>query len=97
MTKLTNEERETIICFNAADRETVHVFSDDPVWMRKLERAGAVVTKEHPSGGKEYSLERRQVSIRKLAGKKVMSDEQRQKARERMHKMLEAKRTATEQ
>lgn len=92
---LTREEMETIICFNAADRETVHVFSDDQVWQRKLERAGAVITKEHPSGGKEYTLEYRQVSIRKVASKRDMSPEQRQKARERLQRMREIKHEKT--
>lgn len=85
---LTREEQETIVYFSADNRETVHVFSDDIVWQRKLERAGAVITKEHPSGGKEYTLEYRQISIRKLASRREMSPENRQKAKERMHKML---------
>lgn len=88
---LTLEETETCFLFNAAERNTCYVFSDDKVWQRKLERAGAVITKEFPGGAKEYTLERRQVSIRKLAAKREMSPEQRMEARERIKKMLEAK------
>lgn len=89
--KLTLEETETVLLFNAADKSTVYVFSEDKTWQRKLERAGAVLTKEFPGGAKEYTLERRQVSIRKLAAKREMPPEQRMAARERIKKMLEAK------
>lgn len=88
---LTREEMETAIVFNAANRETVYVFSDDPTWQRKLERAGATVKKEHPGGAKEYTLAYRQVSIRKLKEKKILTDEQRQAARERFKKIREAR------
>jgi len=80
---------ETCILFNAADRNYCHVFSNDSVWQRKLERAGAVVTKELSSGGKEYRLEAKQVSIRKLSQGRKMTEEQRNAARERLRKARE--------
>lgn len=88
---LSREESETCILFNAADRENVHVFSDDPVFQRKLERAGAVIKKVNPSGSKEYTLRYNQISIRKLKAKKEMTEEQRQRARERLNRMREAR------
>lgn len=88
---LTSEERETLISLCADDRTTAYAFSDDPTMQRKLERAGAVITKVHPSGGKEYRLEARQISIRKIAAKRNMTPEQKANARERMKKMQEAK------
>lgn len=91
MANLEKSEMETCILFNAGNRSTVHVFSDDKTWQRKLERAGAVITKVYSSGGKEYELQYRQISIRKLGKKKEMSEEQRQAASERLKKMREAK------
>lgn len=88
---LSREEQETCILFNAANRETVFVFSDDPTWQKKLEKAGAVVTKIHLTGGKEYELQYRQITVRKLAVKKSMTDEQRQAAKERLKNMRKAR------
>jgi hypothetical protein len=53
--------------------------------MRKLESAGAIFVKT-TGEGKEYTIEYRQLSIRK-AGKKVMSEENKVRARERMREM----------
>lgn len=64
MNELTNAERET--CFNvvADDRNTVHVFSDDPVMQRRIERVGGeLVREEGPS--KWYTLRADQLLLRK--------------------------------
>lgn len=91
MTTLSREEMETCILFNAANRETVYVFSDDPVWQRKLERSGARIVKEHSSGGKEYELEYWQVSIRKKKVKREYTDEQRKTMADRLSLSRKAK------
>lgn len=90
MTEQTRAEQEAIFYISGDNRETIHAFADDPTWQRKLERLGAIVTKELKGGGKEYTIEYRQLSIRK-AGKRDMADEQKAAARERMLKMQEAR------
>lgn len=86
MPLLTREEMECIFYLSADNRQTIHVFCDDLVWQRKLERLGAKITRDLGNGGKEYEIEYRQLSIRK-AGKKEMSAEQKEKARERMREI----------
>lgn len=95
MTEQTRAEQETHLLINADDRNLIHCFSDEPVWQRKLERAGAIITKELKGGGKEYTIEYRQLSIRK-AGKREMSEEQKAASKERMKKMLEARKAQNE-
>ena len=46
MTKLTKSEMETIISFGSLDK-TANVWSNDPVWMKKLEKLGAKVTEDY--------------------------------------------------
>lgn len=85
------EIQECILTICATEKDVVHIFCDYPKWMNKLERAGAVITKVHPSGGKEYTLDVRQLSIRKKRTAKEMSEEQRQQARERLKRMRETR------
>lgn len=95
MTEQTKAEMETLFSITEDNRNTIHVFSDSAVWQRKLERAGAVITRELKGGGKEYTIEYRQLSIRK-AGKRELSEEQKVASKERMKKMLEARKTKNE-
>lgn len=64
---LTREERETIIYLNAADRDNIHVFSDDPVLQKRLDEIADEEDIETMSNGfsKKYRLEKGQVSFRK--------------------------------
>lgn len=84
----TKEEQETHFLLNANNRETIHIFCDDPVWQRKLERAGAKVKRINSSGGKEYEILYKQLSIRKIS-QRTMTEEQKLAAKERMRKMRE--------
>ena len=83
MGNLTLEEQET--CFNiiASDRSKVHVFTDDPVWIARLDKVSEAV--RNTGEGKEYILRIEQLVVRK--GKKHMSDEQRAAMSERMRKL----------
>lgn len=94
---LTLEEQETNLNMVAIDRTTWHVFTDDPVMQRKLERIGAVLVRENLFGGKEYTLRADQVLLRKGKRKQIskMTEEQRAKASERM-KEINSKRRRTE-
>lgn len=81
MNNLSNAERETILTMVADDRNRWHCFCDDPVMAARLDKLGAKRIREH-LGGVEFELDAGQVLLRK--GKKPVSDEARQKARERM-------------
>lgn len=81
MNDLTNAERETIISQSADNRDAWHVFSDDPVTIRRLEKLGAtrLVTR---AGSAEFELRADQLLIRR--GKRSTSEAQRGAARQRM-------------
>lgn len=85
MTSLSLEEQETHLNMTAENRAVWQVYSDDPVMQRRLERIGAVLTKEEPSGGRHYSLRADQVLLRK--GKRQVSDEQRRRAIQQLAKL----------
>lgn len=76
------EEIETQFYQNAADRHSWECYTDDKVWMRRLDAIGAELVREHEGGGRSYKLRGDQVLIRK--GKRAVSDEQRVAARERL-------------
>lgn len=80
--ELSNAERETHFNIVADDRNTVHAFSDDPVWMARLDK---LATGTAHKGGKSYKLHIDQLVIRK--GKKAMSDAQKAQMSERMRSM----------
>jgi len=75
---------ETAFYQNAEDRSKWQVFSDDPYWQRKLEKAGAVLVKAG-GDGKTYTLRQDQVLIR--VGKRAVSKAQRDSAAIRMRNM----------
>ena len=74
MADLTNAERETCISMTADNRDTWHIFSDDPVMQRRFESIGATLTKER-GGSKWYTLPANQISLRNPP--KPMSEERR--------------------
>ena len=74
MVDLTNAERETCISMTADNRDTWHIFSDDPVMQRRFESIGATLTKER-GGSKWYTLPANQISLRNPP--KPMSEERR--------------------
>lgn len=84
----TNEEIETAFYQNAADRSTWNLYTNDAVWMRRLEALGIPADKEHYGGAKSYTLRADQVVVRK--GKKAMSDEQKAQLAARMRELRSA-------
>ncbi len=82
---LTLEEQETIFITCAAERGKWEAFTTDPVWMRRLEKMGAVLVEEH-SLSRRYTLRAEQILIRK--GKRAVSERQRAVAAERMKKIV---------
>lgn len=72
MMDLSNAERETHLNLVAADRSTWHVYSDDPVMIRRLEAIGATLVKVEHGGGKHYTLPDSQVTLRRA--QKPMSE-----------------------
>jgi hypothetical protein len=76
---LTQAEQETIFSICAEDRSIVHVFSDDPVFQKKLESIGAKLVREASGGvSKFYEMRSDQLVIR--TGKRKVSEEQRARA-----------------
>lgn len=88
MASLTLEEMETSIYCNATDRSTWHVYSDDPVWQRRLEAAGATLVQETHGGGRKYTLRSDQLTLRK--GKRAVSDERKAQLAARLRAMRAA-------
>lgn len=84
MNDLSNAERETMLNMPADDRSGWIVFSDDPVMMRKLEKANAEFVR-NVGAGKEYRLKAEQVTFRR--GKKQLSEEAKAKLSERMRRL----------
>lgn len=77
---LTNEERETVFSMTADDHGTFTVFSDDPYWMRRLDKLAEFV--RVVGEGKEYRLKAEQIRLR--TGKRRMSEAQRAQLADRM-------------
>lgn len=90
MANQTADEMETMFNIVASDRNTVLVFSDDPVWMRRLDKLGTFV--RNTGEGKEYTLRIDQLVVR--SGKRQVSETQRAAATETMRKIHMARQTA---
>lgn len=75
------DHRETHLNMMAHDHKTWELFSDDPYWIRRMEKLGIEPT-ERVGDGFLYRLLADQVLIRK--GKRPTSEKQRQVAAERM-------------
>ena len=78
-------EQETIICFNKEDSEA-HVFTYEFTWQRHIEqRFGVKPIMDNGFGGKEYVVPKSRIG-KPLAprAKKVLTEEQKAKARERI-------------
>lgn len=90
MANQTTDEQETMFNVVASDRNTIHVFSDDPFWMRRLDKFGTFV--RNTGEGKEYTLRADQLVVR--AGKKQVSETQRAASVEKMRKIHAAREMA---
>jgi hypothetical protein len=71
--ELLPEERETMFNMTGNNHNEWIVFSDDPYWMRRLDKVATVI--RIVGKGKEYRLRAEQVVLR--MGKKQLSEEQR--------------------
>jgi hypothetical protein len=81
--ELSNAERETHLSMVAQDRSIWHVYSDDPVMLRRIEAIGAKLIRIAADGlGRHYELPANQVSLRNV--RKPMSEEQRARLADRM-------------
>jgi len=93
---LSNAERETHLNLVADDRGMWHVFSDDPVMIRRLDKIATAT--QIVGQGKQYKLQANQVILRKPPRKRTYTDDERQILAERMrnlrkqagHQVLEA-------
>lgn len=84
--ELITDHRETHLNMMAGDHGEWELFSDDPFWMRRLEKIG-IKPSEKVGEGNIYKLRADQVLIR--VGKRAVSDEQRKKSAERMRLLRE--------
>jgi len=81
---LTNEERETLISFDETQAPAV-IFTYNKKWQRHLEgRFGLKPLTDNGFGGREYVIPKSRISLPRVPRK--MSDEQKQKAAERLRK-----------
>jgi hypothetical protein len=77
MPTLTLDEMETHFNIVASDRSIVEIYSDDPVYQRKLEAVGAFLVREEPDRcGKHYTLPAKQLSLRRPMTKQSFTAEQ---------------------
>jgi hypothetical protein len=61
MTRLTGQEKETIICFNEQD-DTAAIFTYNKAWQKHLEvKLGLKPTMNNGFGGKEYELPKKRI------------------------------------
>ena len=89
MKELTLAEQETALYMSADDRNTWHVFSDDPVLHRKMDAVGATLVRQSADGGsKWYTLPANQLTIRQPT--KPMSEERKAQLGDRMRAMRAA-------
>ena len=79
MSDLTREEQETLYNFTAQDRidKVLHVFSDDPVEINRLERLGLKGKRVGEFGGMEFVVDMTQYTFTGLRRKRVVSDAER--------------------
>ena len=61
---LTNAERETHFNMVAEDRTTWYVFTDDPVWIRKMDKCPGATLIRETGEGKEYTLPANWLGVR---------------------------------
>jgi hypothetical protein len=73
---IDNDSRETHLNQSASDHNTWHIFTDDPYWIRRLDKVGELV--RETGQGREYKLQGNQVIVRAIPKKRVLTDEQRE-------------------
>jgi len=85
---LSRDEMETHISQTAQERidNVLHIYSDDEVWIRKIEKLGIGGAVVNGFGGKEYKVDMNDYSLY-LRKKPKMTDAQRAQASDRMKKL----------
>ena len=81
--RLSLEDMETTFSISATDRKVVHAWSDDPVWIAKLDKM-AKATESYQDGTSKFyvlPLNEYTFTVRK---KRKMSAEERRKSAERL-------------
>lgn len=86
--KLTNQERETIICFNEADK-TAEVFTYNGRMLRDLDKLSSERPdevqhkKDNGDGGHTYIVPKKWIKVR---ASRILTEEQKKQAADRMAK-----------
>lgn len=62
--KFSLDEQETTFTIDATDRSLVRVYSNDPVWIARLQKIGAKVYRACDDGGMFFDLPAKQLSVR---------------------------------
>jgi hypothetical protein len=84
------DEQETTFIIEATDRNTLSIFSNDRVWVKRLGDLGIVPSKENEYG-KWYIVDLKEYNFR-LSKKRQLSEEDRKKLSERMTLLREQER-----
>lgn len=79
----TLEEQEFSIYGNAAERNVIYGFADDPYWQRRFEAAGAELVRTD-GDARFYKLRLNQITIRKPSKKRDISPERKAELSTRM-------------
>lgn len=82
MIELSPDERETHLSMSGNEHGHWDVFTDDPYWIRRLEKLG-IEPIRIVGAGCQYRLTAEQVLIRK--GKRYVSEAQRERLRQNAH------------
>lgn len=82
------DEQETTFTIDATDRSLVRVYSNDPVFIARLEKVGAKVHRRADDGGMFYDLPANQLTLRNP--RQPMPPEQRAAAAARLARIRAA-------
>ena len=77
---LSRDETETHFSQSAQERinKILHVYTDDEVWIRKLDKLGLVGNEVNEFGGREYEIDMNEYSL-SLRKRRQLTDAQRVK------------------
>ena len=78
---LTLVERETHLSQSADNHDEWEMYTDDPVWISRMNRLGIVAKRTTAAGGKFYLVPDSQITIRKK--RRAMTEEELVRVRER--------------
>jgi len=96
MSRLSPQERETILGFNEGE-PTGWIFTYNKMWQKHLEgKLGLKPVKDNGEGGREYEIDKKRISMPRALKKVKLSPEQRKAIGERLQKArLSSKTIAT--